>query len=76
MIPDIVQDNITDAAKRCGYKFTEQVFYLYALDSGHTGEISEKKARELDTLWKRQGYIALPQAVKDFVLRLCDGERR
>lgn len=73
MIPDIVADNVTDCARRLGYQFTEQVFYRASLEAGF-GQRAEDKARELDTLWKRQGYKALPAFCKDFILKACDGQ--
>lgn len=73
MVPDVVQDNITDAAKRLGFQFTEQVFYRAALEAGFTNT-AEDKARQLDVHWKRSGYSTLPPWVKDFVLRACAGE--
>lgn len=72
-IPDVVSDTVTDAAKRMGMQYTESVFYRYAVQVGYRGRQSEDKARELDTLWKRQGYVALPQTVKDYLLAVLEG---
>jgi hypothetical protein len=74
MLPDVMSDHVTDAAKRLGCQFTETVFYRYALEVGY-GQRAEDKARELDTIWKRKGYQALPDGFKDFVLKVCNGER-
>lgn len=73
-IPDVIEDTVTDTAHKLGYMFTEQVFYHAALRAGY-GQKAEDKARELDTLWKRQGYQHLPQWIRDFCLAVLNGER-
>lgn len=73
MLPDIVSDHVTDASKKIGCQFTESLFYQCALEHGF-GARSEDKARELNITWARKGYKFLPQYVKDFVLRVNNGE--
>jgi hypothetical protein len=73
VIPDVVQDHVTDCAKRLGYKFTEQVFYRAALEHGF-GRNAEDKAKQMQFLWARNGYSSLPDWVRDFILRASNGE--
>lgn len=75
MLPDVIQDHVTDAAKRLGVQYTESVFYKCALDNGF-GAKAEEQARELDIIWKRKGYAALPTWVKDFMLRVTGTVRQ
>jgi len=73
MLPDIVQDNCTDAAKRLGCQFIESFFFRAALEAGF-GTRSEDKAREINLAWSRGGYDNLPHWVKKFALDVCDGQ--
>lgn len=68
MLPDVVQDAVTDCARRRGFQYTEQVFYLASLEVGYKNN-AEDKARELDNIWKMKGYEALPSWAKDFCER-------
>lgn len=70
-LPDIISDQVTDAAKRVGIQFTEALFYAYTLECGY-GRDAENKARELDILWKRKGFQALPESLRDWVLLKCE----
>lgn len=70
-LPDVTADHVTDAAKRAGCHYTENLFYRYAIGVGYRGRNAEDKARELDTTWKRNGYDALPAGVKGFILDIC-----
>jgi hypothetical protein len=74
-LPDVISDNITDLAHRLGLQFTENLFYRYALEAGYGAHRAEDKARELDIIWKRKGYQALPSSLKDWVLQKCNGEQ-
>lgn len=71
-IPDVVQDSVTDAARRLGVKFVEQVFYKAAEDAGFSNPQDVARCRH--NQWVKQGYQALPPYVKDFCLRVCSGE--
>jgi hypothetical protein len=70
---DPPEDNVTDAMRRMGMQYTESVFYRYAVQVGYRGRSAEDKARELDTLYKKRGYQALPQTVHFFVLDVLEG---
>ena len=73
MIPDIVQDSVTDACRRLGVQFVESLFYSAALNAGF-GARSEDRAREVHIQWARGGYQALPVWVKQYILEVMDGQ--
>ena len=70
MLPDVVRDNVTDCAKRQGFKFTEQVFYEACKDAGFSN--AQDRAMALNRLWIREGYDMLPDWTKDYILRQCE----
>lgn len=72
-IPNVCQDNVTDAARRLGCQFLESFFFRASLEAGY-GTRSEDKARELHVKWTKEGYKALPDFVKNFALAVCDGK--
>lgn len=71
-VPDVVEDTVTDAAKRLGVRFIEQVFYKAAEEAGFTNP--QDIARCRFNQWARHGYASLPPYLKDFCLRACSGE--
>lgn len=71
-IPDVIRDNITDASLRMGIKFAEQFFYRAALDAGFSN--SQDVARHRHRQWLMEGYDKLPPYIKDYALRVCNGE--
>jgi hypothetical protein len=70
-----MQDHIPDAMARTGFQYPGSIFYRYAVSTGYRGRNAEDKARELEEIYK-VGYSGLPQPVRDFVLELCNQERR
>lgn len=71
MLPDIIHDAVTDCAQRHGWQFTEQVFFEAAKDAGFRNP--QDRAMALNRLWIREGYDKLPEFVKDYILRQCEG---
>lgn len=67
MLPDVVRDNITDCAQRQGFLFVEQVFFEAAKREGFRD--AKDRAMALHRLWSREGYVPLPDFVKDYVLQ-------
>ena len=66
-LPDVLQDNVTDACHRLGYEFVERIFYEAAKDAGFCD--AKDRGMALHRLWIREGYGKLPSWVKDFILR-------
>ena len=61
-------DSVTDACKRLGYQFTEQLFYEAAKDAGFRDP--KDRGMALHRLWVREGYDSLPNFCKEYVLRM------
>lgn len=72
MLPDVVRDNVTDAARRQGVKHVEQIFFNAAVQAGFPQPAD--RAMALYRVWCREGYNALPEFCKDYVLRVNNGE--
>ena len=71
-VPDIVQDNITDACKRLGLKYVEQFFFKAAEAAGFSNP--EDCARHRHQQWIKEGYRALPPYIQEYALQACNGE--
>lgn len=68
---DVLQDAITDTAKRLGVDVT-QVFLRAAESAGFTNP--ELIAAHRRMQWVRSGFHVLPLYIKEFCLRTCNGE--
>lgn len=66
------EDAVTDAQKRLGSEFYEEVFFKAAViaNTDHPGD----HAMALMRVWLRCGYKALPGAIKDAILKINNGE--
>lgn len=67
----VMADSVTDAMARCGFKFAEQIFY----EAAKAAQFPDAKDRTmaLYRVWIREGYQALPDFCKDWVLKACEG---
>lgn len=72
MIPDVISDSITDAAKRLGMS-TDLVFVKAAKMAHYTN--CPDHAQALKRVWMRSGEWALPAEIRDAILRILEGER-
>lgn len=72
MIPDIVSDHVTDAARRLGLDDVHQLFLREAHERRDCDVHGAAQTAFL--LWARKGYEALPQHLKDYCLKVCGGE--
>lgn len=71
-LPDLIQDNVTDAAKRLGVSFTVLVLIKAAHMAGLPKHTDNGHA--LHRLWQRAGYDSLPDNIKLQILRINEGD--
>lgn len=72
MITDVVQDSCTDACRVLQLDDVHQLF-LCAAHARRENDI-HGNAQTAFSIWAREGFDALPESVRDFVLRVCNGE--
>lgn len=72
MLPDVMQDNVTDAARRLGLDDVHQLFLLIS-HQRRENDI-HGSAQTAFSIWARGGYDALPETIQEFVLRVCEGQ--
>lgn len=70
MIPNVVSDSATDAARRL--ECSNMVKFFERSAEGFTN--AEEVAVRWYTIWLTKGYNGLPELCKDFCLRTCNGE--
>lgn len=71
LVPDVVSDGITDAAKRLG--ISVDLVFVKAAKLAHYTDCSDH-AQALKRLWMRSGEYALPHEIRDSILRILEGE--
>lgn len=75
MIPDLVSDHCTDAAKRLNLSVAQVLFKAAeSCRGGHGFSNNPEVGDRWYNIWKRSGYWALPPACQEFILGVLNGE--
>jgi hypothetical protein len=70
---DVISDAVTDYCHRHNLGHVQQVFYQAAIDAGYEPAKALDRARWLFGIWAKDGYDALPEWVREFVLTKKEG---